>query len=107
MEENYSTLNLLYKEKIIIDTDLEYILDKIIINTARSEYNLMLKKSYPVDHLVYPECLVYGLEKGIKKFNFDHGDTIETFPKHYERKNLIKELKKKFSILKSKNSMWI
>ncbi len=96
---NKKILNFLYKNKIIDDKDLEQVLEKIAIKTAKADYAFLLRSGNYADHSHYPECLAYALEKKIfsekeiKKIKFDHGETRDSFAKFYSPKNLLNELK--------------
>lgn len=107
MEKNERKLLIfLYHNKIITSSDLNSSLEKAVINEAKDNYRFLtgkqnlIHKEYP-DHLAYPECLAYAIEKKIfsdlelKKIKFDHGETPDSFVKDYRSKDLIPWLRKK------------
>ncbi|VVB82037.1 Uncharacterised protein [uncultured archaeon] len=98
-------LNFLYRNKIINDLDLDSSLEQAVIMEAKNNYNFLTRKNnliqeYP-DHLAYPECLAYAIEKKVfsdrelKKLKFDHKETPESFVHDYSSKDLIPWLRKK------------
>lgn len=102
VRENGSTLNFLYNRGTIDNSLIEEGLEHAIVNQAKQDIITMAIRRdctlYP-DHLGRPECLAYALEKGklsekqIKKINFDHGKTAETFSWAYYTKNLLSILR--------------
>lgn len=99
-EVNHIVLNVLYKNGILQDDKLKLALEKIVINTAKMDYNILIKNGNYADHAYSPECFAYAIQKKIfsdkelKKIKFDHGETLESFPKEYSDKNLIGNLKR-------------
>ncbi len=101
---NNETLTLLYKNKIIDDSLIEKVLEEAVFRQARVDYDKMIAKKRPnaiyADHAGMPEYLAYALDKGIfskkeiEQIPFDHGYTAETFIKHYNREDLISNLRK-------------
>lgn len=102
-KENHLILNFLHDNKFIHNSEIDSILEELVINEAKRGYSILTKnlhsfQKYP-DHLDYPECFAYAiqnktfLDKELKKIKFDHGETSDSFVKLYSHKNLLNELK--------------
>lgn len=98
---NGSTLKSLYLAGIIDDDLLEKALEDAVYNQARRDYETMEKSSFSshADHVARPDCLGYAIMNGkfsdneLSKIPFDHGETIESFPKIHGSDNLLEKLK--------------
>jgi hypothetical protein len=101
--QNQEVLTFLYEHKIIDDSSIEGALEEAVFKQARQDYETMTRKGRPytiwADHVGRPECLAYALDKSkfsrkeIKQIPFEHGETADTFPQHYGRKNLLSILR--------------
>lgn len=103
-DKDKKILSFLYNEKIIDDASFEKALENAVFNQAMEDYKTMINRKNSgnilyADHLGRPECLVYALNKNkfskkqIKEIPFDHGDTVESFSKTYNKNNLLSLLK--------------
>lgn len=100
---NEATIIFLYNQGIIDDSSIESALEEAVFNQARDDYNMMTAKGREhtiyADHVGRPDCLAYALNKNkfskkeIGQIPFDHGYTAETFPKRYDRENLLSILR--------------
>jgi len=102
--ENHNILNFCYDNKFIRDFDLDSILEELVLKEAKRGYSILAHNSHLFqkfpDHLDYPECFAYAIEKEIftkpqiKKIKFDHEETPESFVKTYSREDLLGYLRK-------------
>ncbi len=103
--KNHEILNLLYENGVIKENNnLDLAFGSMAINTAKKDFSLIIRLgrySNYADHVYFPECLAYAIQKGafsrreLKKLKFDHGQNLNSFVKEYYNPNLFNELKEK------------
>ena len=98
---NEETIALLYREGIIDNASIDNALEQAVFSQAREDYRLMTKQGTYADHVGSPESLAYAMKgdrfspKETGRFNFDHGDTPETFIEQYYREDFLPSLRVK------------
>jgi hypothetical protein len=96
---NSQILAFLHEHEVLDDASIERALEPAVIAQAKKDYDLVVhKKEYP-DHVGRPECLAYAIQqrvfspRQVRKIQFDHGETPETFCQHYGIENLLANLR--------------
>lgn len=96
---NQQVWTFLRGQGIIDDASIEKALEPAVIAQAKRDYERVVSRGEYPDHVGRPECLAYAIQhnaftpRQIRRIPFDHGETPETFCKHYGKEDLLARLR--------------
>lgn len=98
---NAEEITSLYQENKINDELIYGVLKHVIINQARSDYNVLLRPTNTnfADDVGFPECFAYALKNGVfskdelAKIPFESGDSIDKYVAQHFKPDLFNTLK--------------